>query len=110
MTRPDRHSKEHHEKWAAFIKAMQPDCDPRTTQVMEDFRTVAHQIYQLMETNLEATGISYAQYRILMSLMFREWASDNEGLNPSTISAGQGTSRNTISALIRCLEEAGLVE
>jgi DNA-binding MarR family transcriptional regulator len=77
---------------------------------MDELRQVAHQLYRLNETSMEAAELSYAQYRVLMHLAFHEWLGDTDGLNPSEISAHQGTSRNTISALIRGLEEAGLIE
>ena len=110
MIKTDRLSREHHEHWTSFVQSLHPSSDPRAARLMDDFRMVAHQIYQLSESNLEATGISYAQYRLLMSLMFCEWRGQCDGLNPSEISASQGTSRNTISALIRSLEDDGLVE
>lgn len=103
-------SKDNRERWAAFVKSMHPNSDPRATRLMDDFRMVAHQFYQLSEVSLESMGLSYAQYRILMSLMFCEWSGECDGLNPSEISVRQGTTRNTISALIRNLEDDGLVE
>jgi DNA-binding MarR family transcriptional regulator len=84
--------------------------DPRAMRLMDEVRQVAHQLYQVNEAGLEAAGLSYAQFRILMSLLFNEWQGNEAGLNPSEISEQQGTSRNTISALIRSLEESGLIE
>ncbi|MCZ7669864.1 MAG: MarR family winged helix-turn-helix transcriptional regulator [Chloroflexi bacterium] len=45
-----------------------------------------------------------------MHLLFAEQIGGRQDLNPSEISERQGTSRNTVSALIRNLEEEGLVE
>jgi DNA-binding MarR family transcriptional regulator len=45
-----------------------------------------------------------------MNLRFCEWERKGDGLNPSEISAAQGTSRNTISSLIRSLEKDGYIE
>ncbi len=84
--------------------------DSRAMRLMDEVRMVAHQLYRLNESSLEATGLSYAQFRILMSLLFNEWQGNEAGLNPSEISEQQGTSRNTISALIRSLEDDGLIE
>lgn len=53
--------------------------------------------------------MSVAQYRILMTLLFSEQSEGRAALNPSEISRMRGTSRNTISALIRSLEQDGLV-
>jgi DNA-binding MarR family transcriptional regulator len=54
--------------------------------------------------------MSYARYRLLLGLFFSAEVEERDGLHPSEISERQGTSRNTISSLIRELEEEGLVE
>jgi DNA-binding MarR family transcriptional regulator len=93
-----------------FIQSISPDIDPEIMQLMEGVRQVAHALAQIGETSLEASGLSYAQYRVLLSLSMSEAIQGRDELNPSEISEIQGTSRNTISALIRSLEENGLVE
>jgi DNA-binding MarR family transcriptional regulator len=103
-------NEEQRERWIAFVRTMHPGSDPRAARLMDELRMVSHQLYQLNEANLEGTCLSYAQYRVLMSLYFCEWAGRCDGLNPSEISVHQGTSRNTISALIRSLEDEKLVE
>ena len=110
MKPTDRFSIEQRAQWSAFVQALHPEIDPQASRLMDDFRLVAHQIYQLSETYLDSSGLSYAQYRVLMNLRFCEWSGACGGLNPSEISANQGTSRNTISALIRSLEEDGWIE
>jgi DNA-binding MarR family transcriptional regulator len=67
-------------------------------------------MYRLGETSLNEAGFSSAQYHVLMSLLFNEWLGNHDGMNPSEISSQQGTGRNTVSALIRSLEEDGLIE
>lgn len=107
---PNSHFEEgHRERWVAFIQSILSVSDPQAIRLMDEFRMVSHQFYQLNETSLGAAELSYAQFRVLMSLYFCEWAGNSDGLNPSEISTRQGTSRNTISALIRNLEEEGLV-
>jgi DNA-binding MarR family transcriptional regulator len=93
-----------------FIQSLHSEGDPQVHRLMDEMRKVAHQLYRLSETSLETADLSYAQYRVLMGLYFNEWLGNTDGLNPSEISERQGTSRNTISALIRGLEEAGLIE
>ncbi len=100
---------EQREQWMAFMQSIFAASDPRAMRLMDEFRMVAHQLYQLNESSLAATGLSYAQFRLLMSLYYCEWRGNCEGLNPSEISARQGTSRNTISGLIKSLEDGGLV-
>lgn len=98
------------EKWVNFIQSLNPDIDPRAIRLMDEMRRVSHNLYQIGESSLAASGLSYAQYRILMGLFFCERIEGRDELNPSEISERQGTSRNTISALIRNLEEEGLIE
>lgn len=106
----DRFSEAQRRQWSAFMRASHPEINAQAAQLMDDFRLVSHQIYRLSEMNLEESGLSYAQYRVLMNLRFNEWSGKCDGLNPSEISAKQGTSRNTISSLIRSLEENGLIK
>lgn len=94
----------------AFAASLHSEGDPRVHRLMDELRKVAHQLYRLSETSLNEADLSYAQYRVLMNLLFNEWRGNTQGVNPSAISANQGTSRNTISALIRGLEDAGLIE
>lgn len=110
MTESHQPDQTNHGQWLAFVQAMHPDIDPRAVRLMDEMRLAAHALYQVGEQSLADTGLSYAQYRILVGLLFYEWTGETGGLNPSEISAHQGTSRNTISALIRSLEEEGLIE
>lgn len=96
------------------MQAQHPELDPRTMRLMDEIRMVSHLLYQISESSVAQAELSYAQYRILMMLYFNERLNldqgDYEGLNPSTISQNMGTSRNTISSLIRTLEDDGLIE
>ncbi|NIS39166.1 MarR family transcriptional regulator, partial [Candidatus Saccharibacteria bacterium] len=77
---------------------------------MDSMRHVAHGLRQVGENSLAAADMSYARYRLLLGLFFSAEIEGREGLNPSEISERQGTSRNTISSLIRDLEDEGLIE
>ncbi|MEZ4518298.1 MAG: MarR family transcriptional regulator [Chloroflexota bacterium] len=103
-----RHQKR--EEWIAHIRSQHPEVDPRTMRLMDELRMVSHLIYQMGESSIAGTDLSYAQYRILMMLMFAERTGEDNGLNPSEISRFAGTSRNTISSLIRTLETDGYIE
>ena len=98
------------DKWVHFVQAMNPEIDPESIRLMDSVRQTAHSLYLKGENSLLATGLSYAKYRVLMSLMISEKLEGRGALNPSEISARQGTSRNTISSLIRDLEDEGLIE
>jgi MarR family transcriptional regulator, negative regulator of the multidrug operon emrRAB len=98
------------EKWLAFLHSLNPAIDPRTFRLMAQIRMISHELHQFSQNSLATAGLSYAQYRLLMSLLYREENEADGALNPSQISELLGTGRNTVSALIRGLEEDRLIE
>ena len=101
---------EKRKRWVTFMQTLDPAIDPQAIRLMDEFRSASKMIYHVGESSVDTVGLSFAQYRILMHLLFAEQIGDRQDLNPSEISERQGTSRNTVSALIRNLEEEGLVE
>ncbi len=101
---------EKRQKWLEFAQGLNPDVPPQAHRLMDEMRMVSHVLYQIGESSLEQAGLSFAQYRILMGLLFSERMDGRSELNPSEISERQGTSRNTISSLIRNLEDQGYIE
>lgn len=111
MTRKTFHvTPEQREKWHDLIIALAAGANPRAVALGDQLRLIAHTLYQIGELSVTKTGVSFAKYRILVGLFFNEEVDDQCEMNPSQISKQQGTSRNTISALIRDLEEEGLIE
>lgn len=106
-TMPDQ---EQRQQWLAFMQMLTPEISPQAARLMDEMRTVSRSLSQVGESSLAASGISFAQYRILMHLLFSERMESRTDLNPSEISERHGVSRNTISSLIRNLEEGGLIE
>jgi len=96
-------------RWIAFIQSVSPNINPQTIRLMDELRAASRSIYQISESSVDESGRSFAQYRILMHLFFAEQMGDRMNLNPSEISERHGVSRNTVSALIRSLEEDGLI-
>lgn len=92
-----------------FIKDMNPDIEPESLELMDSMRQVSHALRQIGENSLMSAGMSYARYRLLLGLHFSAEIDGREGLHPSEISERQGTSRNTISSLIRDLEDEGMI-
>ncbi len=103
-------TKEKREKWVAFVQSLTSDVNPQAVRLIDEIRVIAHTLYQIGELSVTTTGLSYAKYRLLMGLYFCERLEGRCDMNPSEISEQQGTSRNTISALIRDLEEDGLLQ
>jgi DNA-binding MarR family transcriptional regulator len=100
----------HREHWLEFVQTLNPQIDFRALRLMDQLRQVSHSILRISEVSLADAGLSFAKYRILISLMISEEVEERSDLNPSEISFRQGTSRNTISSLIRDLENEGFIE
>ena len=62
------------------------------------------------DEQLEAAGLSGPRWRLLLRLHREEVGGDAGGMSPTHLSRCQNVSKNTISALLRGLEEQGLVE
>lgn len=92
-----------------LIERLNPDIEPEALQLMDSMRQVSHALRQIGESSLTEADMSYARYRLLFGLLMSAEIEGREGLNPSEISERQGTSRNTISSLIRDLEEEGMI-
>jgi DNA-binding MarR family transcriptional regulator len=104
------HDSQKKEKWIRFVRALSPEMDPKAMSLADEVRFVSRAIYHVGAQSLDEAGLSFAQYTVLMHLLFAEQMGDKGELNPSEISHRQGVSRNTISSLIRSLEEDGLIE
>ncbi|MCB9419726.1 MAG: winged helix-turn-helix transcriptional regulator [Ardenticatenaceae bacterium] len=105
------HDKKRQQKWTSFVQALNPNLDPQTLRLMDEFQVLSRAIHHLNEQSVaEISGLSFAQYRVLMHLFFAEQMDECSELNPSEISHRQGVSRNTMSSFIRNLEDEGYVE
>lgn len=102
--------KEKRERWVNFVQSLNPDINPQATRLMDEFGLVSKMIHHVGQSSVDMAGLSYPQFRILMHLLFAEQIGGKDCLNPSEISERQGTSRNTISSLIRNLEDEGFIE
>lgn len=108
MTEKDHHA--HEQKWIAFLQSMDANIAPQAVRLMGDMRRISHSMHQIGTASIANSGLTEAQYLVLMSLYMGEEIDGRTELNPSEISKWRGTSRNTISSLIRGLEEDGLIE
>lgn len=101
---------EKRQKWMQFMQNFYPEINPQTIRLMDELGFISRSIYHMGGQSVEDAGLTFAQYRVLMHLFFAEEMGERAELNPSEISERQGVSRNTISALIRNLEDEGMVE
>lgn len=110
QTKFTRLTKEQQEQWRCFWQGLSPETDHRTMRLVGLLHRTSHTLRQISEGSLAEAGLSYAQYRILMLLLFAEQFEDMTAMNPSELSERQGISRNSVSSLIANLEKEGLVE
>lgn len=71
---------------------------------------VAHTSEQVEMQFVTEQNVSGPRWRLLLRLLVEEHLGNTAGLNPTAISKAQRVSKNTISVLLRGLEEQGLVQ
>jgi len=103
-------SPEKQQRWIEFVQSISPGISPQAVRIMGQWRRVSHAVHQIGQASLADSGLTEAQYLVLMSLYINEEIEGRREMNPSEISKWRGASRNTVSALIRRLEEAGYIE
>jgi DNA-binding MarR family transcriptional regulator len=84
--------------------------DTRTLENFVMIRFLANFIETLMSQRGDQEAISGPRWRLMLLLYLEEKKGKMEGLTPTTISHFQRVSKNTISSLIRGLEEQKLVQ
>ena len=97
------------DKFIQFVKEIAPDANVVSVMLFGQLHRVSHQLTQIAEKRLEATGLTLPQFRLLMNLMHCERHSHSDGMMPSELSERQNITRNTISALISSLEANGYI-
>lgn len=103
------HDEERQQRWIAFVQSVDPGISPQAVRLVADWRRISHALHHISTASLTNSGLTEAQYLVLMSLYIHEHIESRAMLNPSEISKWRGTSRNTISSLIRGLEADGLI-
>jgi DNA-binding MarR family transcriptional regulator len=71
-------------------------------------QVIAHTFIAINEKYLEADDLSFARWQILMHLKGAENRGE-EGITPTALSHVQRVSKNTVSVLLRGLEEQGYI-
>ncbi len=102
------HDPEHRQLFLEFIKQVSPEADAVSVMLFGQLLMAGNQLVQAAEKNLEAVGLTWAKFRLLMNLMRGE-KHGTPCMQPSELSEMQGISRNTVSALISSLEKDELL-
>lgn len=99
---------EKQERFREFINQVSPGADAKSVLLFGQLMHAHNLLTQAADRHLGAVGLSGAKFGLLMNLRRGE-KHCGAGMQPSELSELQGTSRNTVSALIASLEEDGLI-
>jgi DNA-binding MarR family transcriptional regulator len=97
------------EKFIEFVKTISPAADVVSVLLFGHLHRASNHLVHIAEKQLEKTGLTWPQFRLLMHLMRDEQHGQAVGMMPSELSEHQNISRNTASALISSLEEHGYI-
>lgn len=86
------------------------EADTLGTELIKMIRMIDHSLIVTAEQRAGENALSGARWGLLMRLMVEEQRGNSAGITPTELSYHQHVGRNTISALLRGLEEQGLVE
>jgi len=93
-----------------MVRSLAGDVDTTGVEFIRLVRIVANQFDAVVDEKLGEFGLSGPRWALLMRLMAEERRNGGQGASPTYLSRCQDVSKNTISALLRGLEEQGLVE
>ncbi len=96
-------------RFGEFVRRVSPGTDPVGVMLFGEFLHTSNQLMQVAERNLAEVDLTWAKFRLLMSLQRAEKSDALDGMQPSDLSEMQGISRNAVSALIAGLEQDGLI-
>ena len=93
-----------------MVRSLAGDVDTTGVELMRLVRIVANYYDSAVDGKLSEVGLSGSRWYLLLRLFAEERRQGLDGVSPTRLSQGQSVSKNTISALLRGLEEQGLIE
>lgn len=94
----------------ATVRGLAGNVDTTGIELTSLVRIVANHCDSAADDKLSEVGLSGPRWVLLMRLMAEELHNGGEATSPTRLSRCQNVSKNTISALLRGLEDQGLVE
>ncbi len=96
--------------WRSKLKELTGADDTTGVEILSLVRVLTR-LCEFVESQLSTEPeLSGPRWGLLMLLLAHEHKADDQGVTPTALSHLQGVSRNTISSLLRGLEEQGYVE
>ncbi|HOG48050.1 MAG TPA: MarR family transcriptional regulator, partial [Anaerolineae bacterium] len=114
MTSPRARGRDPFQKARAFLSGQFKDLtgleDTSGVEILATIRALTR-LCEVVDSQKDAdVGLSGPRWGLLLVLLAHERFGKGQGLTPSALSHVQGVSRNTISSLLRGLEEQGYIE
>lgn len=94
----------------SILQELAGGADPTGLQLLRLIKTTANLYDTVTDQALSASALSGPRWHVLIRLLVHEERNQGEGLSPSYLSRCLNVSRNTVSALLRGLEEQGLID
>jgi DNA-binding MarR family transcriptional regulator len=98
-----------HGEHFARLMAAHGITDTHGVEVMRRVRMVASAYDVIMQAQTRAENLSAPRWRLLLHLYMAELAGE-AAVSPTQLSKFQNVSKNTVSSLLRSLEDQGLIE
>ncbi len=84
--------------------------DTRGPELFGSIHRISHLTHMIDNQASDSSGLSGPRWAIMLRLLIAEYMGEPSGLTPTDLSHAQRVSKNTISSLLRGLEEQGLIE
>jgi DNA-binding MarR family transcriptional regulator len=107
---PEANHEQHRRGLRSLVREVAGAADATGLELMGLLRMVANQAESAVDEQLSADGLSGPRWALLLRLLAEERRNDQEWASPTHLSRSQSVSKNTISALLRGLEDQGLIE
>ena len=99
-----------HASWRDLLRRMAGERDIRGIEIGTAIQMLARCYIAALHHQDDFSALSGPRMAILLRLLAEENFGNTQGINPTQISQYQNVSKNTVSSLLRGLEEQGLIE
>lgn len=104
------HSEQKHEQWLQHLREMSGGQDTRGIEITSTIRMLSRFIDTAVNQATDFGELSGPRLSILLRLMGEESRGNHSGINPTRISHYQDVRKNTVTSLLKGLEDQGLIE
>lgn len=98
------------ERFSHHLKTLFHVKDTHGIEIISKIHRISRMSEMLGAHTVDEMDLSGPRWRLLLRLMIEEQMGNLDGLTPTDLSRWHRVSKNTISALLRGLEEQGLIE